>query len=208
MSRIKWHQWKNYSLAQTDEEIQIAGFTIPKKYFNANQICQVKDKKWHEYIQSEGTLIFIEALASHSQLCIDELMITIRRTSAASNWETWVHPEIALHLAQWLGIELEFWDWLTLAREVTAIPLTKQAPETFFEALKAAAEAEYFLAKTEERLVAKQKQIEAQQLLLDDCYRDDWDYDDVEDEDVDNGYQENRDYDFIEDEDEDELEAA
>lgn len=204
MSTIKWHHWNNHSIAQTTEEMQIGAFTVPKKHFNANQICQVKDKKWHDYVQSEGTLAYIEALAEHLEIGIGELMIPVRLSD--STWETWIHPEIALHLAQWLGIELEFWDWLTLAREVTAISLTKQAPETFFEALKALAEAEYFLARTEERLVAKQKQLEAQQLLLDDCYRDDWDYDDVEDEDEDNGYQENWDYDFIEDEDE--LEAA
>jgi hypothetical protein len=206
MSPIKWHHWGNNSIAQTTKEMQIGAFTVPKKYFNANQICQVKDKKWLEYVRSEGTQVYIQALAEHLEISTAELMITIRRTSAASNWETWVHPEIALHLVQRLGIELEFWDWLTLAREVTAIPLTKQPPQTFFEALKALAEAEYSLAKTEERLVAKQKQLEAQQLLLDDCYRDDWDYDDVEDEDEDNGYQENWDYDPIEDEDE--LEVA
>jgi hypothetical protein len=204
MSPIKWHQWNNHSIAQTTEEMQIGAFTVPKKYFNVNQICQVKDKKWLEYVRSEGTQVYIQALAEHLEISTAELMITIRRTSAASTWETWIHPEIALHLAQRLGIELEFWDWLTLAREVTAIPLTKQAPETFFEALKALAEAEYFLAKTEEHLVAKQKQLEAQQLLLDDCYRDDWDYDDVEDED--DGYRDDWDYDHLEDEDE--LEAA
>ena len=204
MSPIKWHQWNNHSIAQTTEEMQIGAFTVPKKYFNVNQICQVKDKKWLEYVRSEGTQVYIQALAEHLEISTAELMITIRRTSAASTWETWIHPEIALHLAQRLGIELEFWDWLTLAREVTAIPLTKQAPETFFEALKALAEAEYFLAKTEEHLVAKQKQLEAQQLLLDDCYRDDWDYDDVEDED--DGYRDDCDYDHLEDEDE--LEAA
>ncbi len=165
MAKITLHQWNNHSIAQTEEEIQIAGFTVPKKSVSASQMCKIKGKKLQDYLQLETTNIFAEALADHLWISAAELIVTIKPRSAGIIRGTWVHPEIALHLAHWLG--LESWAWSTLAQELFPMPLTEQPPKTFFEALKALAATEYHLAMTEDCLNKKEEQLEAQQPMID-----------------------------------------
>jgi phage antirepressor YoqD-like protein len=111
-------------------------------------------------------------LLTHLWISTAELIVTIKPRSAGSSRGTWVHPEIALHLIQWLG--LDFWAWSTLAEELFPTPLTEQLPKTFFEALKALAATEYYLVRmentfsmAEDCLNEKEEQLEAQQPMID-----------------------------------------
>ena len=183
MSTIKWHHWNDHRIAQTTEEMQIAGFTVPKGYLNASQMCRVKDETWSKYLRSKGTRTFLKTLATDVGISLKELTITIRRTSAASNWDIWVHPELAFHLAEWLG--LKHWAWATLAEAVISMPLplmVSMVPRTYFDTIKALVTLESDLEKTKDILAAtkdclmdclleKQALLEAHQLLIDDYYR-------------------------------------
>lgn len=176
MSKFTLHQWNNHCIAQAKESMQIAGMTVHKGHVNASQMCKVKDKKLQDYLQLETTKIFVETLAAQVKISTTELIVTIKARSAGSNRGTWIHPEIALHLAEWL--DLEYWAWATLAEAVISMPLPLMLPRTYFDAITALATLESDLEKTSDILVAtkdclkdclleKQELLEAQQPMRD-----------------------------------------
>lgn len=85
-------------------------------YINATQLCQVAGKRWHNYVRIETTGHFLRALSAKMRIRVSELHQEV--ISKAGEKSTWVHPKVAIHLAQWLSadfaVQVSEWvyDWL------------------------------------------------------------------------------------------------
>lgn len=73
-------------------------------YINATAMCKVAGKEWSGYRRLDTTQAFIAALETSLQIHRDHLVQTIM-TGANEVRGTWVHPQVAVHLAQWLSAE-------------------------------------------------------------------------------------------------------
>lgn len=70
-------------------------------YINASQLCSVAKRRWHQYLMQESVGHFIRALSASLDLDRTELV------QGAGPDEVWVHPQLALHLAQWLSVDFQ-----------------------------------------------------------------------------------------------------
>lgn len=86
-------------------------------YINATELCRAAGKRWHNYVRNETTGHFLRALATKTQISVSVLIQEVR--SPVGVVSTWVHPKVAIHLAQWLSadfaVQVSEWvyDWLS-----------------------------------------------------------------------------------------------
>mgnify|MGYP001594520581 CR=1 FL=1 len=73
-------------------------------YFNATAMCKAHGKQWSHYWSTATTKTFTNELARSLAIPMDQLIQGIT-TGPNENRGTWVHPQIAAHLAQWLSPE-------------------------------------------------------------------------------------------------------
>ena len=85
-------------------------------YINATQLCQVAGKQWHNYVRNETTGHFMRALEAKTRIRVLDLYQQVTDKSGLKS--TWVHPKVAIHLAQWLSAEFAVqvsewvYDWI------------------------------------------------------------------------------------------------
>jgi hypothetical protein len=98
-------------------------------YVNASQLCQVAKKKWHQYVTFEPTGKFLRKLSDKSGIAVSDLNQQV--TDETGLTSVWVHPKVAVHLAQWLSedfaVQVSDWvfEWMggkTNAKPASAIP--------------------------------------------------------------------------------------
>lgn len=98
-------------------------------YINATELCKAADKRWYNYVRNETTGQFLRALAAKTQISVMELNQEVRSPEGVPS--TWVHPKVAIHLAQWLSadfaVQVSEWvyDWMSgkgAANEPAALP--------------------------------------------------------------------------------------
>lgn len=70
-------------------------------FVNATQLCQAANKRWDNYRKHSGYKPFIETLSKTLNLSELDLVHTERGKFGG----TWVHPQVAVHLAMWLSPE-------------------------------------------------------------------------------------------------------
>lgn len=73
-------------------------------YINATAMCRAAERSWADYQRLQQTQRFFTALASDMGIPMSELVQSIR----GGDWRlqgTWVHPQVAIHLAQWLSAD-------------------------------------------------------------------------------------------------------
>ena len=74
-------------------------------YVHATDMCKVnKKKKWNDYYRTNPTKLFIRKLSSDAGIPASELITSIKGNSKADAG-TWIHPRIAINLAQWISPE-------------------------------------------------------------------------------------------------------
>jgi len=73
-------------------------------YINATAMCAAAGKLWGHYQANAQTKAFLEALAGSIGIPID-LIVQPILTGPNDMRGTWVHPQVAVHLAQWLSPE-------------------------------------------------------------------------------------------------------
>lgn len=73
-------------------------------YINATAMCQAAGKEWSAYRRLDTTGEFIYALERSLQIHRDLLIRSII-TGPNEQRGTWVHPQVAIHLAQWASAE-------------------------------------------------------------------------------------------------------
>ncbi|THF61392.1 KilA-N domain-containing protein [Pseudothauera nasutitermitis] len=98
-------QQHQYSLALIQHEVNnsIIEQRSNDGYINATALCAVADKRWHNYVRNETTGHFLRALEAKTRIRVTELIQEVRSSSGTAS--TWVHPKVAIHLAQWLSAE-------------------------------------------------------------------------------------------------------
>lgn len=82
------------------------GHTIQQRetdgYLNATTMCQAAGRHFAAYRRLDGTKEFIKELSSCVQIHTDELIQSVMGAPSTGGG-TWVHPDVAVHLAQWLS---------------------------------------------------------------------------------------------------------
>jgi len=73
-------------------------------YINATAMCRAAGKEWSAYRRNDTTDAFLGALEGSLQIHRDLIVQSI--TAGANEARgTWIHPQVAIHLAQWLSPE-------------------------------------------------------------------------------------------------------
>ncbi|MDO8990328.1 MAG: KilA-N domain-containing protein [Sideroxyarcus sp.] len=86
-------------------------------YINATALCSAASKRWHNYVRLETTGHFLRALEAKTRISALELIQEVRGDDGVA--ATWVHPKVAINLAQWLSadfaVQVSEWvyDWAT-----------------------------------------------------------------------------------------------
>lgn len=86
-------------------------------YINATALCAVAGKRWHNYLRNETTGHFLRALETKTRISALVLIQEVRGSNGVAC--TWVHPKVAIHLAQWLSadfaVQVSEWviDWIS-----------------------------------------------------------------------------------------------
>ncbi|MXY98658.1 MAG: KilA-N domain-containing protein [Gemmatimonadetes bacterium] len=87
-------------------------------YINATKLCQQAGRRFNDYHRLDSTQAFLEALALEAGIPASKLTHTIRGRGDAVDQGTWVHPRVAINLAQWLSpefaVQVTQWviDWI------------------------------------------------------------------------------------------------
>lgn len=105
-----------YSLTLIQHEVNNS--VIPQRgsdgYINATALCKAADKRWNDYITNEKAKAFLRVMEAKTGIPVMDLIqvVTIAGVKA-----TWVHPKIAVNLAQWISPEFDYqvsewvYDW-------------------------------------------------------------------------------------------------
>jgi len=86
-------------------------------FINASQLCTVAGKRWFNYLREENTGHFLRTLAEQLKVKVADLHPELKTDAAETN--VWVHPQVAIHLAQWLSpafaVKVSSWvyDWMS-----------------------------------------------------------------------------------------------
>jgi len=87
-------------------------------FINATAMCKVAGKLWADYARLQHTKEFLAALSRSMGNPMDQLVVSVA-TGANDQRGTWVHPQVAIHLAQWLSaefaVQVSQWvfDWMS-----------------------------------------------------------------------------------------------
>ncbi len=81
-------------------------------------MCKAAGKKWNDYYRLGTTIPFVNELSSETGIPATELIQSLRGGEPTLQG-TWVHPQVAIHLAQWLSprfaVRVSKWvaDWMS-----------------------------------------------------------------------------------------------
>lgn len=75
---------------------------IKDGYVNATAMCRVAGKKINDYARLQSTNDFLDVLSSETGIPVSELVESVRG-GVPELQGTWVHPQVAINLAQWLS---------------------------------------------------------------------------------------------------------
>jgi hypothetical protein len=86
-------------------------------YFNATAMCKAAKKAFNDYKDKDTTKAFLAALSAKTGFPVFEgkqTLVEVRKGSPANGGGTWVHPKVALNLAQWASPEFAILvtDWI------------------------------------------------------------------------------------------------
>lgn len=70
-------------------------------YINATAMCQAVGKQFNDYRRLNATEAFILELSAETGIPVSELIQSLKGGNGPQG--TWVHPDVAIHLAQWLS---------------------------------------------------------------------------------------------------------
>jgi hypothetical protein len=86
-------------------------------YINVTQMLKMGGKRFDDWIRLEYTREFMNVLESDVKISVSDLIESTKGSSPRCEEELWIHPDLAVYLAQWIsptfGIRVSRW-----AREV------------------------------------------------------------------------------------------
>jgi hypothetical protein len=74
-------------------------------YINVSNLCKAGGKQFPSWNRLEKTKGFLKALSSSMQIHMDELIKY--KSGSNSQRATWVHPQVAINIAQWISPEFD-----------------------------------------------------------------------------------------------------
>lgn len=83
-------------------------------YINATSLCKKAGKLFNDYSRLKSTGEYLDALSVATKIPRESLVQSIMGGSNVKEQGTWVHPKVAIHLAQWLSPEfsVQVSDWV------------------------------------------------------------------------------------------------
>jgi len=69
-------------------------------YLDASAMCNATGKRWGDYSRLDSSKAFIDALSADMQIPVTEIIQTVKGGPPQLQG-TWIHPQAAIHLAQW-----------------------------------------------------------------------------------------------------------
>jgi len=105
-------------LVRYELEHEVIYQRVKDGYVNATAMCKAADRQINDYTRLRTTAPFLEELASETGIPVSELIHTIKG-GVPTMQGTWVHPQVAIHLAQWLSpkfaVRVTKWvlDWMS-----------------------------------------------------------------------------------------------
>ncbi|MEJ1464988.1 MAG: KilA-N domain-containing protein [Candidatus Sedimenticola sp. (ex Thyasira tokunagai)] len=97
-------------------------------YINATSMCKSVGKKIGHYLENKTTKEFLAELSTDVGIPISELIQSLKG-GYPQNQGTWVHPDIAVNLAQWLSpkfaVQVSRWvrEWMSGGTASTELPM-------------------------------------------------------------------------------------
>jgi hypothetical protein len=92
---------------------QIIQFREHDNYINATQLCKAGGKKLSHWICLDNTKELISELASEAGIPASQLIDSRKGNSNNFEQGTWIHPDLAIQIAQWLSpkfaIQVSLW---------------------------------------------------------------------------------------------------
>jgi hypothetical protein len=129
-------------------------------YFNATAMCKAARKLWNDYARNATTKAFVEQLSADRGIPVSELIQALRGGDPTLQG-TWVHPEVAYHLAQWLSAKFAVAVSGWLHERLSEGPASHSLTATLRRALEAAEDYERAIDaaadEQRQRLAAEQK---------------------------------------------------
>ena len=110
-----------YELALIPHEIEESPVNqrVLDGYINATEMCKAAGKRFQNYSVLNTTQTYLEALSSNTEIPVFELIHSIRGGRHPELRGIWVHPKVAIHLAQWLSpkfaVQVSEWvfEWMS-----------------------------------------------------------------------------------------------
>lgn len=96
-------------------------------YINATAMCKVAGKLMADYRRLASTEAFLQALEADMGIPISDLIQSVKGGDPAIQG-TWVHPQVAIHMAQWLSpqfaVNVSKWvvDWMSGRGQPSKLP--------------------------------------------------------------------------------------
>ncbi|KAA3504379.1 KilA-N domain-containing protein [Rhizobium rhizogenes] len=105
-------------LVQYEIEHEVIHQRVRDGYVNATAMCKAAGKAFADYGRLSSTKAFMDELSSEMGIPITELIQSVRGGDPTLQG-TWVHPQVAINLAQWLSprfaVRVSKWvaDWMS-----------------------------------------------------------------------------------------------
>jgi len=99
-------------------DAEIVQQRVKDGYINATAMCQAVGRPWSRYWEARASKDYAQALSSALGIPIAELIQSLSGGDPRLQG-TWVHPQVAIHLAQWLSPEFAVkvtgwvYDWMS-----------------------------------------------------------------------------------------------
>ena len=130
-------------------------------YINATALCRASGRLLADYLRLGSTTAYFSALEADMGIPITEL-VQVRRGGNPQEQGTWVHPHIAIHLAQWasadFAVQVSKWVYEWMRGELVEKPTAAESP---FQLIMRQAQAGLELEQRQMVLDRRQTAIEA-----------------------------------------------
>lgn len=102
-NNIILHKVNSKIVEQLAEETQLNNIAVPRGYVNLTAMCKAHNKRLDNYLRLKATQAFVEETCIVTSLSRNLLIIKILGRGDVISQGTWGHPNVAIHLAQWLS---------------------------------------------------------------------------------------------------------
>lgn len=124
------HDWNNTTITQLKADAVFSKHLIKAGHVNATQMCASCGKKFNDYARLESTKAYWEGLAAETGFPVTVLVVSIKGGNDKDAQGTWVHPEIAIDLAQWVSVDFRIWANRTLRNIIEARPIIQPVTQS------------------------------------------------------------------------------